>query len=117
MSVAATSTSSMPQKPFDAKTMELEPWPAWPTEDTLEGEVNHSGTVLVRDASGAMSVGIWECPPCKFRDHQTSTSTAMILKGSGFLIHESTGERIELKPSGTRISGTNYLAPALGSEE
>jgi hypothetical protein len=109
MSMAATSTGSMPQKPFDAKTMELEPWPAWPTEDTLEGEVKHSGTVLVRDASGAMSVGIWECPPCKFRDHQTSTSTAQILKGSGFLIHESTGERIELKP------GVQFVASPDGS--
>ncbi len=105
MNLPATSVGSMPQKPFDAKSVELKPWPAWPPEDTLEGEVLHSGRVLVRDASGAMSVGIWECPPCKFRDHQTSTSTALILSGSGYLIHEATGERIELKP-GVRFAAT-----------
>ena len=109
MGLAAASAGSMPQKPFDAKSVQLEPWPAWPPEDTLEGEVKHSGTVLVRDASGAMSVGIWECPPCKFRDHQTSTSTAQILSGRGFLIHEATGERIELKP------GVQFVASPDGS--
>jgi len=82
MNLAATSTGSMPQKTFEARSVELEPWPAWPAKDTLEGEVKHSGTVLVRDPSGAMSIGIWECPPCKFRDHQTATSTAQIVSYS-----------------------------------
>jgi uncharacterized cupin superfamily protein len=109
MDQAATIAGSMPQKAFDSKTIELEPWPAWPEEDTLEGEVKHSGTVLVRDQGGAMSVGVWECPPCKFRDFQTSTSTAQIVKGRGFLIHESTGERIELKP------GVQFAASPDGS--
>ena len=109
MGLAATSTGSMPQIPFDAKSVELEPWPAWPAEDTLEGEVVHSGTVLVRDPSGAMSVGVWECPPCVFRDHQTSTSTAQILSGRGYLIHEATGERIELEP------GVQFAASPDGS--
>ncbi len=109
MGLAVTSTGSMPQKIFDARSIELEPWPAWPAEDSLEGKVEHSGTVLVRDATGAMSVGIWECPPCKFRDRQTSTSTALILSGRGYLIHESTGERIELAP------GVQFVASPDGS--
>jgi hypothetical protein len=109
MGLAAMSTGSMPQKTFDAKNLELEPWPEWPAKDTLEGEVKHSGIVLVRDPSGAMSVGVWECPPCVFRDHQTSTSTAQILSGRGYLIHEATGERIELKP------GVQFVASPDGS--
>jgi len=57
------------QKPFAAKSIALEPWPERPEKDTLEGEVDHSGTVLVRIPSGAMSVGVWECLPCVFRDY------------------------------------------------
>ena len=109
MSLSAAATSSMPQRTFNAIGAKLEPWPAWPVEDTLEGEVKHSGAVLVRDPSGAMSIGIWECPPCKFRDFQTSTSTAQILSGSGYLIHEASGERIELKP------GVQFAASPDGS--
>ncbi len=109
MDLPATSTDSMPQRVFSAKSTKLEPWPDWPAQDTLEGEVKHSGTVLVRDPSGAMSVGIWECPPCKFRDYQTSTSTAQRLSGSGYLIHEATGETIELKP------GVQFVASPDGS--
>jgi uncharacterized protein len=109
MNPATTSIGSMPQKTFDAKNITLEPWPAWPEKDTLEGEVGHSGKVLVRDPSGAMSIGVWECPPCVFRDHQTSTSTAQILCGHGYLIHEATGERIELKP------GVQFAASPDGS--
>jgi len=109
MDPAAIIAGSMPQKAFDTKSLELELWPAWPAEDTLEGEVRHAGCVLMRDQSGAMSVGVWECPPCKFRDYQTSTSTAQIVSGRGFLIHEATGERIELKP------GVQFVASPDGS--
>jgi len=109
MDLPAISTGAMPQRAFCAKSTQLEPWPDWPAKDTLEGEVQHSGTVLVRDPSGAMSVGIWECPPCKFRDYQTSTSTAQILSGRGYLIHEATGEQIELKP------GVQFVASPDGS--
>jgi hypothetical protein len=44
-----TSTGSTHQKTFEAKNARLEPWPEWPVDDTLEGEVEHSPAVLVRD--------------------------------------------------------------------
>jgi len=71
----------------------LESWPPFPKEDVFNGNPNgHTGIVLFRDLSRRYSIGVWECPPAKFREPYPGTEFGHVLKGRAILTDEKTGE-------------------------
>lgn len=83
----------------------LEPWPAFAPEDILEGDAAHRGTVLYRDPTRLFSLGIWECPPCKFRVAYAGTESGHVVKGSATLTDAKTGVSQTVK------AGDRFLVP------
>lgn len=87
----------------------LESFPPFPDEDVLSGNPNgHKGIVLFRDPSKRYSIGVWECPPAKFREAYPGAEFGHILEGSATLTNEKTGE------SQTIAKGDNFFV-AFGS--
>lgn len=108
-------TATMTKKPklFDALTRyeasatapQLELWHEFPAEDILAGNPAHSGTVLYRDPSGRFSLGVWECPPCKFRVDYAGTESGHVIKGKATLTDTKTGKSIAI------AAGDRFLVP------
>ncbi len=83
----------------------LEPWPAFAPEDILEGDPAHKGAVLYRDPTRLFSLGIWECPPCKFQVAYVGTESGHVVKGSATLTDTKTGLSQTVK------AGDRFLVP------
>ncbi len=73
-------------------------WPAFPEEDVVSGNPDgHRGSVLYRDPSRRLSVGVWECPPSKFIEPYPGTEFGHVIAGSATLTNEETGESVTLR--------------------
>jgi len=71
----------------------LESWPPFPSDDILGGNPNgHRGSVLYREPSRRYSVGLWECPPAKFREAAPYAEFSHVLKGCATITDEKTGQ-------------------------
>lgn len=108
MNVAAKTSAPMGeltkyQPPAEAS--DLEAWPRFPDEIILDGDPAHRGTVLYRDPSKLYSIGIWSCPPCKFRMDYAGTESGHVLRGKARLTNEKTGASI------TIAAGDRFLIP------
>lgn len=82
------------QPPIDAKDLAL--WPAFPDEIIIDGVPAHRGEVLYRDPSKRYSIGIWACPPCKFKMEYEGTESGHVLRGKARLTNEKTGKSITI---------------------
>jgi uncharacterized cupin superfamily protein len=88
-----------------ASEPKLEAWPAFPPEDILAGNPAHRGAVLYRDPTRLFSLGIWECPPGKFRVEYAGTESGHVVKGSATLTDAKTGASQTIK------TGDRFLVP------
>ena len=73
----------------------------WPSEnlDILEGHPeNHRGAIIYRDPSRQLSVGVWECPPGKFRLVEDDATVEHCMMGKARLTNLTTGESITVTP-------------------
>ena len=90
---------------FDAQSVELQPWPEFPPEDIQSGNPAHKGNVLYRDPTGRYSVGVWECPPAKFKVAYAGTETGQVLQGRATITDLSTDSAVHLK------AGDRFIVP------
>lgn len=89
--------------PSDGAT--LEPWPAFPAEIVLGGDPAHKGIVLYRDPTKRYTIGVWTCPPCKFRMPYAGTESGHVLRGKAKLTNERTGTSITIS------AGDKFMIP------
>ena len=84
---------------YDAEQA-FEQMSAWPSDnlEILDGPINHRGTIIYRDPSKQLSLGVWECPPGKFRLVEEDATVERCKAGVARLTDLSTGESIIVTP-------------------
>jgi uncharacterized cupin superfamily protein len=75
----------------------MEPWPTDILE-ILEGPIAHRGSIIYRDPSRQLSLGVWECEPGKFRFVEDGSAIETCVMGRATITDEETGRSITVTP-------------------
>ncbi len=72
----------------------------WSTDilEILEGPIVHRGTIIYRDPSRQLSVGVWECEPGKFRFVEDGSAIETCVMGRATITDVATGRSITVTP-------------------
>ena len=81
----------------DAAFQKMESWPTDNLE-ILDGHPAHHGAIIYRDPSRQLSLGVWECPPCKFRFVEDGVAVETCVMGKATITDEETGQSVTVTP-------------------